>query len=591
MVQKVLGNNNKTITVSSVNNGVVDDGNSSSNVLLAGVPFVGVGIAVTDFVEVIVSVFSDVASAVDGLSIQYSADNTNWDHTDEYSIPAGTGKNFSVQRVTGYFRIVYTNGAIDQTEFRLTSILNKVRGKPSSRRISDDITSEDDAELTTTVIKTVGSDPSTFHNVDVQHPLPNDGDSTYLKDIDVPNSDNGGFSGVITDYFDSLKSVNFDASVTNPKAIKVWFNRTASMHELGIGCDDLTKSFSNIKFKALGSGEEVRFTKDLSADNTKLNSFLLELPHLILNGFILEFHTVDEIGLSNLWMQKAIDTRASLLAVKPDGEIIDIGATSSGNLKTSDAENGLAIAKGEVTGSTFIHKFGNAPDFDTTDGIVTVWDGADDGGINAMHYTYSSTADIDSLSSNSALDTIQVEVQGLDSNYDLLIQTITLQGQTTVVLPTAFIRVFRIKNINSSDNVGYVYCYVNGTATTAGTPNVPANVRAVVQPGNNQTLMAIYTVPAGKTGYMRDWYANIAGANKTSNYPVEIRVRPFGQVFQLKHVSALAETGSSSIQHNYSEPEVFGEKTDVEIRVSASATGVTGTSISAGFDIVLVDNV
>jgi hypothetical protein len=181
----------------------------------------------------------------------------------------------------------------------------------------------------------------TFGNgIDVQHPLPADGDSVYVKDIDTDNSDNGGFSGVVTDYFDSLKTVNNDATAINPKVIKVWFNRTIQSHALGIGCDDLTKSFSNIKFKALGSGEEVRFIKDESADNTKRNSYLLELPQIALNGFILEFHTPDEIGLSNLFMAKTIDTHSTLSAAKPNGEITDIGATNNNNLRVSVNEYG-----------------------------------------------------------------------------------------------------------------------------------------------------------------------------------------------------------------------------------------------------------
>lgn len=573
----------------------VDVNNSTSTPLAAdtgGVDhiFTGEATPVVDFVESRVNVYSDVASATDGLSIQYSSDGANWDHEDPYTVPADTGKNYQIQRVASYYRIVYTNGIVAQTDFRLETILNSTHSQQSAHKTNDDITSEDDAALNISILKTVGSDPTTFHTIDSQHPLPADGDSLYLKDIDVTNSDNGGFSGVVTDYFDSLKTVNNDATATNPKSIKVWFNRTIQTHAIAFGCDDLAKSFSNIKFKALGSGEEVRYTNDLSTDSTKRNSYSVELPSLFLNGFIIEFHTADEIGLSNIFMPKTIDTHSTLSGVKPSGEVTDIGASESGNLKVTDAESGLAIAKGEVVGSSFIHKFGNAPDFDSTDGFVTVWDGADDGGINAMNYTYSGTANIDSLSSENTLDTFDVEVQGLDDNYDIITQTKTLQGQVTVVLDTPMRRVFRVKNVGTSDNVGHVYCYTNGATVVSGVPTVPTTVKAVIQPGNNQTLMAIFTIPSGKTGYMRDWYANIAGANKASNYPIELRVRPFGQVFQLKHAGALAETGTSSIQHKYEEPEVFTEKTDVEMRVSASATGVTATSVSAGFDIVLVDN-
>jgi hypothetical protein len=111
-----------------------------------------------------------------------------------------------------------------------------------------------------------------------------------------------------------------------------------------------------------------------------------------------------------------------------------------------------------------------------------------------------------------------------------------------------------------------------------------------MQPGNNQTLMAVYTIPDGKTGYMRDWYASVAGANKTTNYIMELRARPTGKVFQLKHKSSLSDDGTSYIQHKYEEPEVFAARTDIEMRCQLTASGATAAAVSAGFDIVLVDD-
>ena len=250
---------------------------------------------------------------------------------------------------------------------------------------------------------------------------------------------------------------------------------------------------------------------------------------------------------------------------------------------------GLEVAKSNRQGHSFIHKFGAAPDFDIADGFVTVWDAAeDDTAWELMQYVYSTTDAIDSVSSTDAGDTVDVEIQGLDGNYDLVTQTITLNGQTRVALTTDLIRVFRVKNVGATDLAGHVIVYENDTTVVVpGVPDDPNLIRAVVHPENNQTEMAIYTIPAGYTGYMRSWYCSTAGAKRDSGHTMLLFARPFGQVFQLKHKSNIEVSGTSQTQHEYVEPEKFEEKTDIEIRMD---TDQDIAGVAAGFDIVLVKN-
>lgn len=123
---------------------IISTSNSSVATLLASAVFTGTGEDVTLYNEMRVSVFSNAASATDGLSIQQSIDNTNWDITDTYTIPAATGKTFVVPRQARYFRIVYTNGGTNQASFRLQAILNRSGGSTSSQRPSDGYTNETD---------------------------------------------------------------------------------------------------------------------------------------------------------------------------------------------------------------------------------------------------------------------------------------------------------------------------------------------------------------------------------------------------------------------------------------------------------------
>ena len=281
-----------------------------------------------------------------------------------------------------------------------------------------------------------------------------------------------------------------------------------------------------------------------------------------------------------------------------DTQVFNIGAKAISKLNpfpvretnpTAFQNYFLEISRGNVPGASLIHKFGNAPDFDTGDNMVSVWDGVDDGDLDVTVYTYSTTAAIDSISSDNDTDTQNIEIQGLDSNFNLVTQIITLTGQTRKAMTTDLIRVFRMKNISSTNNAGHIYCYEN-VATTGGKPNTASLVRAVIQPLANQTLMAIYTIPAGCTGYLTSFYAGTAGANKSSNYKVELRARPAGQVFQIKHLSNLADSGTSHWNHLYQAPEVFAAKTDIEMRCQVLAAGVTAATVSAGFDIILLNN-
>ena len=250
---------------------------------------------------------------------------------------------------------------------------------------------------------------------------------------------------------------------------------------------------------------------------------------------------------------------------------------------------GVEVSEGNVSGASLVHKFGAAPDFDTGDNEVTIWDGAEDGTTwEQMVYTYSATADIQYISSENAGDTETIEVQGLDTNYDLVTQTKDLTGQTSATLDTALIRIFRMKNIGSTDLAGHVFCSTT-TAPAGGVPTA-ANIRAMIHVGNNQTEMAVYTVPNGKTAHMRSFYSSTAGASRSAEYSMKLKVRPFGQVFQLKHRWVLIDDTWVSEHHSYREPQSFPAKTDIEITGQVLTAAITGVNLIAGFDMVLIDD-
>ncbi len=132
--------------------GKVSTVNSSNTPLLANQQFEGVSEDVLDYAMIFVTVYSDVASATDGLHVRDSSDGITWRTGDTFTIPAGTEKTFSVQPNKKYFRLHYTNGTSNQTIFDLQTIFKKTYCKPSSHRIQDNLIDEDDAELVKSVI-------------------------------------------------------------------------------------------------------------------------------------------------------------------------------------------------------------------------------------------------------------------------------------------------------------------------------------------------------------------------------------------------------------------------------------------------------
>jgi hypothetical protein len=106
--------------------GTVSANNSSVATLGGGAVFTGTGDDVSNFASIFVSVFADQASAAAGLSVQFSPDNTNWDHTRAIAVSASSGMILSVSPAAKFFRVVYTNGATPNTVFRLQTIYRAV---------------------------------------------------------------------------------------------------------------------------------------------------------------------------------------------------------------------------------------------------------------------------------------------------------------------------------------------------------------------------------------------------------------------------------------------------------------------------------
>jgi len=230
----------------------------------------------------------------------------------------------------------------------------------------------------------------------------------------------------------------------------------------------------------------------------------------------------------------------------------------------------LAIAKGESNGYSFVHKFGANFDVDNNSEPETVWTG---GGL----YPWSAlnVAKTLYILSNDSNEEGTVELQGLDEDYNVVTETVTLNGSTAVTTLNTFLRVYRmIYTDDGGGNVGVITARVDSPSGT-----VVAQIEGVL----SQTLMCVYTVPAGYTAYMM---AVDFSVQKNKDAQVLMMQRTFNtNNFRIAH---MAEVYESTYRYDFPIPLPLPEKTDLELRTDNVETN--NTRVTSNFTAVLIKN-
>lgn len=126
--------------------------NSTTTQLLANQTFTGISDPVTEYGTILVAVYSNVASAVNGLKFQTSNDQVNWYNLEEYTFNGPGVSVYSMSPGGKYFRVRYTNNGTATTGFYIHTTYKQGYVKPSSHRVGDNITGENDSELVKAVL-------------------------------------------------------------------------------------------------------------------------------------------------------------------------------------------------------------------------------------------------------------------------------------------------------------------------------------------------------------------------------------------------------------------------------------------------------
>ena len=234
----------------------------------------------------------------------------------------------------------------------------------------------------------------------------------------------------------------------------------------------------------------------------------------------------------------------------------------------------------DSTGQGYIEKFG--ANLSVGSNLETIWEV---GGL----YEYLTTASAVSAVSDEGSDTTTgtgartIELQGLDADYNTVTEIISTGGTGGGnVSSQEFLRIFRaaVKTAGSTGtNDGNITIEAGATTVISiGTHGTGVN-----KEGFGQSQTSVYTVPAGKTGYITQWSVGSSTYNSDVQAYLLISEPEDGKVLRTKDIMFL----SNYSVKDYKVPLQVPETSDIEVRAFDSSTGIP---VSTSYNVILIDN-
>lgn len=579
----------------------ISSGNSTSTLLGSNATFTGTWEDVLGYANVAITVNAAQASATNGLSIEFSTNGVDIDDGDVFSIPAGGGNQFSFGVIARYFRVRYTNGAAAQTAFRLSTMYHISAIKPSSHRIGDVITQENDAELTKSVL-TAQQPNGNFTPIDATT-------AGNLK-MSVQEFDTAALDWQAGNIASRTQRVVLAtnqpavaisaAALPLPSGAATSANQTTGNTSLSSIDTKLTTTNNYVSpILDFGAASNLGSTLNSAVTLTNTNgynsiSFYLTIP----TGATVVFEgNVDGVTWTSCTLrQKGGDNY--ITSTSQSGEVVgsiaglrefrvrvSVAGSANGTVMgraTRDVctlegiENGppneffFDTSRGKIGGINGTTRFARNPDIDMVKETIWALGGT---------YTFSTVAASYYISSTSASDTQVITVTVLDGNYVPTTRTVTLAGQTKTLIPGGTIlRINGAANTGTTDLTGNVYIYEDDTVVL-GVPQTATKIRNYIPLIEQNSGIGVYTVAAGQTAYLVKWQAQCS----TGTADVSMDVRQFGSVFRNRGRKLIAPVGSSEYKIFLRIPE----KSDIKFEASTSANN---TTVLVEYDLILADN-
>ena len=242
---------------------------------------------------------------------------------------------------------------------------------------------------------------------------------------------------------------------------------------------------------------------------------------------------------------------------------------------SSSTKFNLEVAKGNITGLLTVHKFGSNPSL-AADTPEDVWS---TGGLISFNTSNQSIEILgssdDILTTGTGAWTVTVIGQSIAGTEQT--ETKSMNGVTPVALSNTYSHIYRAYvglTGTAGTNVGDIVVRIAGAGATQLTINA----------GMGQSLMAMYRIPVGYTGFVERWECGIVGKTfaKVENLML---ARKVGEAWRVKDLIGTSSSGSSFVSKNYVYPLAYPALTEIVIRAE-SDTNATG--VSSTFDITLV---
>lgn len=193
------------------------------------------------------------------------------------------------------------------------------------------------------------------------------------------------------------------------------------------------------------------------------------------------------------------------------------------------------------------------------------------------HEIYASSNTIDTISSSSVNDDQEIFLEchtvtgtGENQQFTFLTQTVTLNGQNKVLLPTPVARVSRVYNNNSHYLVGQVNVYED-TPIVGGIPSDITKIHGRIDAGFQQGFKAATTFSNEDYYILTGGFGSVSN-KQAANVDFYLEVRQAGKVFREGAAVSAASTGGSWAV-NLDPCVIVPKNSDVRITCEASASG------------------